>query len=111
MKSGALHIKIVMLLTLLIASNWLLKSSDLNSEAQAVKVPNLKQTLTTGLKARKEKEHQFISKVVVLVNNETLPLRIVMTSFKWARDKDDKIPFIYFEYALRKQAKKINVTI
>ena len=109
MKSDTPHIKILMLLTLLFASIWMIQTSGQISEAQAVKVPNLKQTLTSGLKARRTKEHEFISKVVVLVNNDTLPLKMVMTSFKWARAKDDKIPFIYWENALRKQAKKIKV--
>ncbi|PHS19016.1 MAG: hypothetical protein COA78_01235 [Blastopirellula sp.] len=111
MKSDTPHIKILTLVTLLFASIWTLQTSEIISEAQAVKVPNLKQTLTAGLKARKTKEHEFIAKVVVLVNNGKLPLKTVMTSFKWARSKDDKIPFIYFENALRKQAKKIKVTI
>ncbi len=105
-------VAVLSLVVALLVGNFFLPSTQMPiSVAEAQSIPNLKDTLSKGLKARQPKEFAFVDKVVLLVEKKKLPLKMVMTSFKWARDRSEKIPFVYFENALRTQAKKINVAI
>lgn len=80
---------------------------------QAQDVADLQQQLESGLKARRPIEFAFIRRVVVLVNNEQLPIDLVKSIFNWARKKAKfkKHPFPYFERAMREQAKKLGVQL
>ena len=76
----------------------------------SAQVADLKQTLEKGLKARRPAEFAFIAKVVNLVNQKKLTLRLVLSTFKWARNKRPH-PYPYFQRAMRTQAAKLGVTI
>jgi len=74
-------------------------------------VADLKQTLDYGLKARLPSEFEFIRLVVKRVEEKKLPRSMVLRTFTWARGRSDKMPFPYFQFALRNQAKKIGVDL
>jgi len=78
------------------------------SAAQAI--PDLKDTLEKGLKARLPREFAFIGLVVAKVESGELPLKVVLGTFKWARRKRP-YPFPYFEFALRRLAAKLGVDL
>ena len=84
-------------------------------EAQSTEanVADLQQQLESGLKARLPEEFAFIKKVVAMVGNDQLPLKLVKSTFQWTRKnplaKDH--PFVYFQRALRVRAKKIGITV
>lgn len=72
--------------------------------------PDLKDTLEKGLKARRPVEFNFIALVVNKVNDGTLPVSLVNSTFLWAR-KHRPYPFPYFERGLRERAKKAGISI
>jgi len=77
----------------------------------AGQVSDLKRTLDYGLKARLPSEFAFIRLVVERVEEKKLPRSLVLRTFTWARRQSDKMPFPYFQFALRSQAKKIGVEL
>lgn len=85
----------------------------LESSVEAADVAELKDQLEDGLRARQPRELRFIATVVVMVERGRLPLPIVVSSYRWAREKAgrSKHPFPYFERALRILAARIGVEI
>jgi hypothetical protein len=73
-------------------------------------VPTLKDTLDNGLKARLPSEFAFIANVVAKVDDGTLPLSLVESTFLWARKKPSH-PFQYFQQGLTLRAQKIGVPL
>jgi hypothetical protein len=74
-------------------------------------VPTLKDQLEKGLKARLPSEFAFIANVVSKVNDGTLPLSLVNSTFLWARKKSDDRAFQYFQHALILRAQQIGVSL
>lgn len=72
--------------------------------------PTLQERLEKGLKARRPEEFQFIKNVVALVEAGTLPVKLVDSSFHWAR-RQRRRPFQYFERALIVLAGKKGIKI
>lgn len=70
----------------------------------------LKDELEAGLKARRPEEFQFIARVVKLVEEGRLPLKLVRSTFVWARRKKP-YPFPFFERAMIARAAQIGVQI
>ncbi len=68
----------------------------------------LKTRLEAGLKARLPSEFAFVAEVVDMVNNGTLPLSLVDSTFLWARKKP-KNQFEYFQHGLTLRAAQIGV--
>ena len=79
-------------------------------QTASAQMTDLKETLEKGLKSRRPAEFAFIAKVVNLVNQKKLTLRLLLTTFKWARNKRPHA-YPYFERAMRTQAAKLGVTI
>ena len=79
----------------------------------AIKVAELQDLLEKGLKARRPEEFQFIGKVVVMVKNDQLPVKIVLETFHWVRKNRPKAKslMIYFERVLRIRAAKAGIVI
>lgn len=71
---------------------------------------DLKVRLEKGLRARLPSEFAFIAKVVSLVNEGELPLKLVDRTFLWARKKP-KNRVQYFKRALRILAARIGVDV
>ena len=74
-------------------------------------VADLEQQLTSGLKIRLEEEQKFVDAVIVLVEQKRLPVSLVKSAFHWSRRKNPKVPYPYFERAMRLTAEKIGVAI
>ena len=73
-------------------------------------VPTLKDKLEKGLKARLPSEFAFIANVVSKVNDGTLPLSLVDSTFIWARKRSDR-PFEYFQHGLTLRAQKQGIAL
>jgi len=72
--------------------------------------PDLKITLEKGLKARRPSEFAFIALVIGKVNDGTLPLSLVESTFLWAR-KQRPYPTVYFERGLKARARKLGIAL
>ncbi len=79
--------------------------------SSAVDVPNLKDQLEVGLKARRPSEFAFIATVVNMVEMDELPVSIVNGAFNWARENKQPYPFPYFERSLRTLAARRGIQI
>lgn len=71
----------------------------------------LKDLLEKRLKARRPKEFAFIAKVVKLVDQKKLPLKMVKTTYLWAMKKPRRRPFQYFERAMKLRAAKLKINL
>ena len=75
------------------------------------RVASLKDQLKSGLKARRDVEFTFIDNVVKLVEQRKLPVKLVVETFQYARQKPTGYPFQYFQRALALRAARIGVTL
>lgn len=82
----------------------------LSQSASAAEIANLQDQLESGLQARRDVELVFITRVVNMVEQDTLPLPLVLSTYQWARPKKPR-PFPYFERALRIRAARIGIQI
>ena len=73
--------------------------------------PDLGETLRFGLRCRKPEEVAFVDLVVQKVDQKKLPLELVLSMFKWSRERRPDIPFYYFQAGLRKRAADIGVEL
>jgi hypothetical protein len=79
-------------------------------DALAIPVPRLFDQLRTELRAGRPVEIAFLTKVVELVEQDTLPYAMVQSSMLWARTKLPH-PFPYFQRVLRLRAAQIGVEV
>jgi hypothetical protein len=74
---------------------------------------NLNETLRSVMRARRPQEFAFVNLVTAKVNSGKLPLPLVLSAMRWAqqraRERNDDIPFPYFQEGLRLRAKEIGV--
>ncbi|MHC2068537.1 hypothetical protein ACYFX5_13820 [Bremerella sp. T1] len=70
---------------------------------------DLKDTLERGLYARLPEQYEFIARVVFKVEQDELSLKLVYSTFKWARQYDKGRRYYYFEAAMRKRAGDLGV--
>jgi len=70
----------------------------------------LRGLLTVGLMPASQEQEAFLNKVVLLVAEGTLSLRMVEGTFIWAR-KQAEWPYPYFEQALRLRAHRAGIKI
>lgn len=73
--------------------------------------PALADTLKFGLKARRPIEMQFTAEIAQLVDDGKLPKDYVLAIFDYSRKRRPKFPLPYFEFAIRKKAEELGVTI
>lgn len=76
-----------------------------------VEVAQLQEQLEAGLKARLPAEFAFIARVVDLVQQGEFSEELVKSVFTWARRKNKRVPFPYFERAMRIIAERLDVDI
>ncbi len=81
------------------------------ADGEATGGTQLRQELESGLKARQPSEFAFVAHVVELVDAGNLPLDIVKGTFHWSRKRNPRIPFPYFEQALRIRAGELGVSL
>jgi hypothetical protein len=72
---------------------------------------DLQETLKFGLKCRRPVEFAFVALVAQKVNMGQLPRDMVLSQFNWAREKNSKVPFPYFEFGMRKRAAALGVAL
>jgi hypothetical protein len=70
-----------------------------------------KQQLEKGLKARRPSDFTFIDTVIAKINSGELPQRTVNETFDYALKQSKQYPFIYFQFAMRKRAEKLGVSL
>jgi hypothetical protein len=78
--------------------------------AAAAPVDDLQDRLVSGLQVRRPVDLAFIVRVVKLVEEDRLPLSLVLSTYKWAYPKTPR-PYPYFEQALRVRAARIGVEL
>jgi hypothetical protein len=79
------------------------------SNGSAITV-TLREQLEFGLLARTPDERAFVSKVVALVNDGTLPQSLVQSTFLWARYKKP-YPMPFFQQALKLRAQAVGIRL
>jgi hypothetical protein len=72
---------------------------------------SLQSTLEKGLYCRRPVEFEFVGLVAHKVEVGKLPRRVVLSMFKWARERRPDLPFPYFQAGIRERAKALNVEL
>lgn len=72
---------------------------------------SIEDRLNAGLKCRRPEEFSFVSLVSQRVLTGQIPEALVLQTMRWAVKKNGKFPFFYFEYAVRKQADALGVSL
>ena len=94
-----------------LASTCLFAASAGAQRAGADEQVSLKNTLEKGLYCRKPNEFQFVALVVQKVEQKQLSSEIVLSMFKWSRERRPHFPFPYFEAGLRHRAAALGVEL
>jgi len=72
---------------------------------------SLKNTLEKGLYCRRPIEFEFVNMVAQKVEAGQLPRDLVLSMFKWSRERRPDQPFPYFQAGVRLRAKKLGVEL
>lgn len=80
--------------------------ADVNDPARDLRVQ-----LRDGLKASRDAEYAFVDRVVLMVEEKRLPLDMVDAMYTYARNRNPRIPFPYFERSLRLVAAQKGIRI
>lgn len=79
---------------------------------------SLSDQLMVGLKAKTPEDRTFLNQVVQLVEQGTLPRRVVDSTFLWARsrsatraDRNPLRPMVYFRPALTLRARRLGIVL
>lgn len=78
--------------------------------ALATTIAELRDQLKFGLRARLPEEFLFLERIVAMVEQGTLPLLLVQSTFQWARKKRP-YPFQFFKRGIILRAAKQGITI
>jgi len=81
------------------------------TDPPGVDIADLQQQLESMLKARLPSEFEFIDRVVELVTEKKFSVGMVKSISQWAVRKNKKIPFPYFQRAMRILAERQGVDI
>ena len=82
----------------------------LPDETVGVFTADLKSRLEKDLQVRLPADFRFVARVIELVEDDTLPLKLVNRCYLWAR-KQPVYQFQYFQRAVRRQARAIGVEV
>lgn len=74
-------------------------------------VVSLQDQLRNGLRATTSSQFQFIGNVDMYVRQGRIPRAMVNLVYEWALKRNPKIPFPYFQFALRALAKRRGVLL
>ena len=72
---------------------------------------SLTDQLSKGLRAVTPEQFQFVNLVVARVDSGELPRGMVNLVYKWALKRNPRVPFPYFEYALKVLAERRGVRL
>jgi hypothetical protein len=79
----------------------------LGAEEQA----SLEDRLKSGLKCRRQDEFNFVAIVAQRVRTGKIPEALVLQTMQWSLKKNPKFPFFYFQFAVKKQADALGVSL
>jgi hypothetical protein len=71
----------------------------------------LRDTLEKGLKARTDRDRQYVGRVVALVDQKVLSRDLVLSVFEKARQKNARVPLVPFRFMLAAVTAKQGVEI
>lgn len=71
----------------------------------------LEDQLKFGLRAVTPEQFQYVRTISQLVEQGTLPRAMVNLVYKWALERNPRVPFPYFQFALRELAKRRGIAI
>ncbi|MEM7476358.1 MAG: hypothetical protein AAF483_15300 [Planctomycetota bacterium] len=74
-------------------------------------IVSLEDQLSKGLRITTVAQQTYIRQIVQLVELGRLPRAMVNLLFTWARQRNPKVPFPYFQYALRALAKRRGIAV
>lgn len=72
---------------------------------------DLEDQLVKGLRLTTASQKQYIGTILQAVRQERIPRSMVNVVFVWARQKNPKYPFPYFQIAIRTLAKRRGVAL
>ena len=72
---------------------------------------NLEDQLKNGLRAVTPDQIQYVRSVAALVEQGHLPRAMVNLIYTWALEKNPRVPFPYFQFALRALAKRRGLSV
>lgn len=81
------------------------------ARAQEEKPITLFDRLNAGLKCRRPEETAFVETVVQQVEQRRLTPDLVLSTYRWAVEQRPEFPFYYFQYAIRRRAAAVGVTL
>ena len=77
---------------------------DLNSVELRIQLQN-------GLRVFLPEQQEFLDRVLLAVDNGQLPRAMVNMVYVWSQRRNAKVPFPYFEFAMRALAERRGVTL
>jgi hypothetical protein len=80
-------------------------------QAQTDGKVSLRDRLQAGLLTRRPEEKAFVDHIVDLVEQQQLPLDLVLSTYRWSVKQRPDFPFPYFQEAIRRRAAAIGVTV
>lgn len=88
------------------------ESFDINEAERMMSfnVVELKDQLYYGLRTFQPEQQAFLDQVITKVDNGEISRAMVNVIFVWARKRNPKIPYPYFEIAMRMIAERRGVT-
>lgn len=72
---------------------------------------DLETQLRNGLRVTRPNQVAFVKVVVIYAEKERLPTAMVQLVYRWALEKNSRIPFPYFQFAMRELAKRRGVNL
>jgi len=71
----------------------------------------LRDTLEKGLRARTDRDRQYLGRVITLIDQQVLSRDRVLSVFQKARVQNSRVPLVWFRFALAKLAAEKGVEI
>jgi hypothetical protein len=72
---------------------------------------SLEDRLNSGLKCRRQDEFAFVGQVAQRVQTGQIPEPLVLQTMQWSVKKNPRFPFFYFQFAVKKQAAALGVSL
>ena len=72
---------------------------------------SLSDQLIRGLRATTDEQQQYLTNVAAAVEAGQLPRGLVNLVFRWAIERNPRVPFPYFQYALKALAKRQGINV
>ncbi|MCA9193159.1 MAG: hypothetical protein KDB03_15405 [Planctomycetales bacterium] len=77
----------------------------------ATHLVELETQLKNGLRVVTPEQLQFVQLVVLRVRQGIVPRAMVNLLYKWALERNPKVPYPYFEYAMRALSKRRGIAL